>query len=154
MSLREKQKDKLRRWIRIMMIFIAAVLLFFAVAVPFINNAVALRVENRLKKLPLPPDTRLVESISKAGKMVGNGNGMQYFGAILIKSDLPMEELTAYYQDYDCSLAGQPTAEIVATDGTLSFRHDSYDETYYIVHRWGSAPRGIQDLLNTDLRGH
>ena len=42
----------------------------------------------------------MIESISRAGKLTGNGNGMQYFGAILIRSDLSLEELDAYYSRY------------------------------------------------------
>ena len=34
------------------------------------------------------------------GNLTGNGNGMQYFGAILIRSDLSLEELDAYYSDH------------------------------------------------------
>ncbi len=136
------------------MIFVAVVLLVFAVVIPIVNNGIALSVERDLKKLPLPSDTELVESISQAGKLVGNGNGMQYFGAILIKSDLHPDELTEYYQAYDCYFAGQPFAKISVTDYALSFRHEDYDGTYFIVYRWGSAPDWLQDLLDTDLRGH
>lgn len=154
MALQERHKNKLRLWIRVAMVFIAVVLLLFSVGIPIANNAIALGVENDLKSIPLPEKTELIESTSKAGKMVGNGNGMQYFGAILIKSDLPTDELTAYYKDYDCYVTGQSAAEIVMTGGKLSFRHEEYDETYYIVYRWGSAPNWLQDWLDTDLRGH
>lgn len=154
MALQERHKNKARLWIRVTMVFVAVVLLIFAVVIPIVNNAVALGIEKDLKRLPLPESTELVESISKAGKLVGNGNGMQYFGAILVKSDLSAEELTAYYEDHDCSLAGQLTSEILVVDRTLSFRHDEYGVGYYIVYRWGSAPDWLQDLLDTDLRGH
>lgn len=154
MALQEKQKNKLRLWIRVSMVFIALVLLLFSVVIPFVNNAIALDVENDLKSLPLPEKTTLIESTSKAGKIIGNGNGMQYFGAILIKSDLYPDELAAYYADYDCYVSSQPTAAIHTTDGALSFRHEEYDETYFIVYRWGSAPDWARDWLNTDVRGH
>lgn len=38
----------------------------------------------------------MIESLSQAGKLTGNGNGMQYFGAILIRSELSLEELETY----------------------------------------------------------
>ena len=60
--------------------FIAVVLLLFAVVIPVVNNAIALGVENDLKNIPLPEKTELVESTSKAGKLVGNGNG--YVGVV------------------------------------------------------------------------
>lgn len=160
MALREKQKDKLRLWIRVTMVFIAIVLLLFAVVIPVVNNAIALRVENHLKRLPLPKGTELIESISKSGKLVGNGNGMQYFGAILIKSDLSLTELNEYYQTYrtgqfDCLISSQLDNKILAVEhGDLTFRHDEYGVGYYIVYTWGSAPDWLQDWLDTDLRGH
>ena len=57
MALGEKQKDKARRWIRVAMVFIAILLLVFAVVIPLINNAIALGVEKDLKKVSLPDKT-------------------------------------------------------------------------------------------------
>ena len=160
MALREKQKDRIRRWIRVIMVFIAVLLLFFAVVVPIINNAVALGVEKDLKKLPLPEKTELIESTSVAGKVIGNGNGMQYFGAVLLKSELSLEELNTYYLVYrkglfDCLITPQTEAKIDVVDGSLSFRHTDYsDGNYYVLYTWGSAPKWLWDILDTDLRGH
>ena len=67
------------------------------VSVPVYNNYCAYNVEKMLCETPLPEQTELIEAISQAGKLTGNGNGMQYFGAILIKSELSLEELDAYY---------------------------------------------------------
>ena len=160
MALQEKHKNKLRLWIRVAMVFVAVVLLLFSVVIPFVNNAIALGVENDLKSIPLPEKTELIESISKAGKLVGNGNGMQYFGAILIKSDLLPEDLDAYYQKYrtgqfDWLIIGQLDNDILAVEhGDLAFRHDEYGVGYYTVYTWGSAPDWLRDWLDTDLRGH
>lgn len=160
MALQEKHKHRLRQWIRVTMVFIAVILLVFAVAVPVINNAVALGVEKKLKKIPLPPDTEVVESISKAGKLVGSGNGMQYFGAILIKSDLSAQELDEHYQAYrtgqfDCLIEPQLSHDIRAVENCeLTFRHTEYGIGYYVVYTWGSSPAWLRDVLDTDLRGH
>ena len=155
MALQERHKNRLRSWIRITMVFIAAVLLLFSVVIPFANNAIALGVENDLKSLPLPAQTELIESTSKAGKFVGSGNGVQYFGAILIKSDLTLDELQGYYADSDGVVEPQLSAVVrVAVNMDLSFRHEEYGVGYYIVYRWGSAPDWLQGWLDTDLRGH
>ena len=160
MALQEKHKNRLRLWIRVTMVFIAAVLLLFSVVIPIANNAVALGVEKNLKQIPLPEKTLLVESISKAGKLVGNGNGMQYFGAILIKSDLSKEELDKHYRAYgagpfDYLVASQSGSDILVVEhGDLAFRHTDYGAEYYIVYTWGKAPAWIQDWLDTDMRGH
>ena len=155
MALAAKQKDKVRRWIRVIMVFIAALLIAFAAVIPIVNNAIALGVENQLKKLPLPPDTELIESTSRAAKIVGSGNGMQYFGAILVKSDLPYDALQAHYEQHDCVVQAQLSSEIEwANSNAPSFQHKDYDGPYFIVYRWGSAPAWLRDLLDTDLRGH
>lgn len=160
MALQERHKNRLRQWIRVTMVFVAVVLLVFAVVVPMVNNAVALGVEKELKKFPLPPDTVLIESISKAGKLIGSGNGMQYFGAVLIKSDLSAQELDEYYQAYrtgefDCLIEPQLSNDIRAVEnGNLAFRHTEYGIGYYVVYTWGSRPVWLRDVLDTDLRGH
>ena len=153
MALSEKHKNKARGWIRVTMVFVAVLLLFFAVVIPIINNAIALGVENELKDLPLPPDTELVESISKAGRWVSRGGGMQYFGAVLIKTELPTEDLLKYYDAYHCFVLPQSSADITAAEGKLTYRHEDYGDGYYTVYRWGSAPNWLAELLDTDMRG-
>ena len=153
MALSEKHKNKARGWIRVTMVFVAVLLLFFAVVIPIVNNAIALGVENELKDLPFPPDTTLVESISKAGRWVGKGNEMQYFGAVLIKSEMTAEDLLEYYDDYDCFVLPQSSSDILAAEGKLTYRHKDYGDGYYTVYRWGNAPAWLADLLDTDMRG-
>ena len=70
------------------------------ILIPFINDYYAYRTKAELCEIPLPDRTEIVDSVYKAGKLTGNGNGMQYFGAILIKSELSLNELEDYYSDY------------------------------------------------------
>ena len=51
------------------------------------------KIEKDLVSYELPTNTKLVDSISVAGKLAGNGNGMQYMGSVLVVSDLSEEEL-------------------------------------------------------------
>lgn len=80
-------------------ILCGAVLLFM-IAIPIINDTVAKRTAEDILSVPLPENTYYIESKCLAGKLVGNGNGMQYFGAVLIKSGLPLNELQQYYSEY------------------------------------------------------
>ena len=73
-------------------ILVAVVLIGGVISISFINNNIAYKVEKELCETPLPEKTELIESISRAGKLTGNGNGMQYFGAILIQSELSLKE--------------------------------------------------------------
>ena len=86
--------------LEIVRILAAAILIGGVISIPLINNHTAYKVEKALCEIPLPEETELIESLSQAGKLTGNGNGMQYFGAILIRSELSLEELETYYSDY------------------------------------------------------
>ena len=138
-------------------ILTAVVLIGGVISISFINNNIAYKVEKELCETPLPEKTELIESISRAGKLTGNGNGMQYFGAILIRSDLSLEELDAYYSDYRSNeweylVETQEGQHIEVIDhGTLQFTEEIKDSGYYIVYSWGSGNSLLEEL---DIRGH
>lgn len=72
----------------------------FTVSVPIVNDGIANKTAKSIIRVELPNDTEYIESFSKAGKLIGNGNGMQYLGGILIRSELSLEELQTYYSQY------------------------------------------------------
>ncbi len=143
--------------LKVVGILAAVVLIVGVISIPFINNYTAYKVEKELCETPLPEKTELIESISRAGKLTGNGNGMQYFGAILIRSELSLEELDDYYSVHRCSeweylvevQEGQSVG--VIDHGTLKFSEEINDPGYYIVYSWGSGNSLLEDL---DIRGH
>lgn len=127
-------------------------------SVPLLNNYSAWKVERKLCETPLPERTERIDSVSKAGKLTGNGNGMQYFGAMLIRSELSLEELKSYYAGYANKgweyLVGRQkgTSVDVIEHGYLQFAENADGDNYYIVYSWGD---GINSLLEEiDLRGH
>lgn len=127
----------------------------FIVSVPLVNDFTAKNVEKNLIEIALPDQTEMVESISKAGKLVGNGNGMQYFGAILIRSEKTLDELSDYYSQ---KLAGvvvkEQKSQIIecVEHAQLSFTTSITDtEKYYIVYLFGS---GIAPFSELDIRGY
>ena len=136
---------------------VAVVLIGGVISISFINNNIAYKVEKELCETPLPEKTELIESISRAGKLTGNGNGMQYFGAILIRSDLSLEELDAYYSGYrsdewECLVETQEGQSIEVIDHeTLQFSEEIKDSGYYILYSWGSGNSLLEEL---DIRGH
>ena len=126
------------------------------VSVPVYNNYCAYNVERMLCETPLPEQTELIEAISQTGKLTGNGNGMQYFGAILIKSELSLEELDDYYSDYRSSeweylveVQEEQSVEMIEHGG-LQFSEEIKDNSYYIVYSWGSGNSLLREL---DIRG-
>lgn len=138
-------------------ILAVVVLIVGSLSIPLINNLTAYKEEKALCEIPLPEETELIESLSQAGKLTGNGNGMQYFGAILIRSELSLEELDAYYSDYrsnewECLVETQEGQFIEVIDhGTLQFTEEIKDSDYYIVYSWGSGNSLLEEL---DIRGH
>lgn len=82
---------------------------------------------------------------------------MQYFGAILIRSDLSLEELDAYYSGYrsnewECFVETQEGQSIeVINHETLQFSEEIKDSGYYILYSWGSGNSLLEEL---DIRGH
>jgi hypothetical protein len=129
----------------------------FVVGIPLANNHYAEQVEKELRETPLPEKTEIIDSVSQTGKLVGNGNGMQYFGAILLKSKLSLNNLEDYYSAYQKNewsyvVEPQKTQIIeVVEHNRISFSEKVDDEGYYIVYSWGDGPDVLEGL---DFRGH
>lgn len=127
-------------------------ILTLLIATPVVNDNVAKKTAKELSDLPLPQNTEYIETVSKAGKLVGNGNGMQYFGAILIKSELPLNELEEYYSSKIqwCEVKKQTTSEIAFIHGDPAFKTEINGDNYYIVYSWGNNSGLFHEL---DIRG-
>ncbi|MBQ3109592.1 MAG: hypothetical protein IJC69_00385 [Clostridia bacterium] len=139
----------------IIFVFVAVTALYIIGAVA--NDISAKAVLNEIKEIPLPEQTEIIDEISVAGKLTGNGNGVQCFGAIWIKSDLPLWQLEAYYSAYresefDFIVKEQPTQEIsVIEHGSYAFKREKPNAACYMVYSWGSGDDGLGYF---DLRGH
>ena len=140
-------------------IFVLAAIIALYVIGAISNDHTASATLKRIKEIPLPEETVLVDEISVAGKLVGNGNGVQYFGAIWIKSDLPLWQLEDYYSEFrksefDFIVEEQANQEInVIEHGVYKFDAEKTDCRHYIVYSWGSS----NDALGFgyfDLRGN
>lgn len=132
-------------------------ILFFTIFIPSYNDYVASKTAKAIISVPLPDNTQLVESKSLAGKLVGNGNGMQYFGAVLIKSSLSLDELKQYYSgfaynDWTYCVEKQQNSNVeVIEHSRLSFDTHIQEDGYYIVYSWGDTDFALRDF---DIRGH
>jgi len=147
-------------------IIIAALVLIPVIlysAIVIANNRIADGLEQALLSHPLPENTEILDSASIAAKVSGNGNGMQYFGAILVKSELSEEELQAYYDQFDWEA---DYAEVIRQETEYIFEYHPYrfenwqaGEDIYRVGLWIHSISGLEDstwesLLNCDIRGH
>lgn len=150
-------KKKMKKTIGIILALLFAGLLTLIIGSPIKNNIEAKKVADALKAYDLPEGTQLLDSVSAAGKLVGNGNGMQYFGAILIKSELSLEELKEYFgklasDEFQNIVEKQETGTIDFIEhADLSFDADCDYENTYIVYSWGDYSGLASEF---DLRGH
>lgn len=146
--------------------------ILFLLLLPFIlyvgvvitNDFLADGIETDLMEYSLPVDTVLEDSMSVAGKLVGNGNGMQYMGSILISSDLNEAQLKEHYeQRFDFIEVHLQEDERIdfLNSPNYYFRKtfDDTEKTYYSITCWDSkAVKKLggfaRFLLDLDLRGH
>ena len=144
----------------LIVIIVLPIILYIGIVVA--NNSIAATIKHDLVRYEMPQDTELVDSISKAGKLNGNGNGMQYMGVILVKSSLNRDELEDYYSsDFDFIEVRKQDTPVLDFDlGSYSFKglSETENESYYSIVCWddGRDEYGafISELLDLDLRGH
>lgn len=141
-------------------VLIMLIILLFIIS-PMVNNMSAASIEKRLSALPVPQSCELRESFSAAGKLSGNGNGMQFLGAILIETELSHEELKAHYAQYsdegfNCIVNIQTGSKLAmiehgTRDAFLDWQAPEPPKQAYIVYAWGSGNAFFREF---DLRGH
>lgn len=144
-----------RRTVATVILGVVLIIAGFAVSVPVVNDATARDVEAELVRLPLPVGAERIDSIAQAGKLVGNGNGMQYLGALLIRSDQSLEQLRSFYHAYD-----DPAVDVISTTGTeigefhgaSGFLARPGEAGTFVVYAWGHGPGWLYE--DFDLRGH
>ncbi len=155
----------MKKAIHVLCFLIAAGILLNGI-IMIANDRMAQSLEARLLSAPLPPDTELIERLYYAGRNdLASGNGMQYFGIILVKSTLTAEELQKEYE----KLIMQPGYEYVTVErqlipeikglGGKQFRSFAGEGNEYRVELWLNISVGTERnlweaILNLDLRGH
>lgn len=137
-------------------LILAAVLIVPQIFIQARNDAAAHEVETALLGSPLAPGADVVDSMSLAGKLSGNGNGMQYLGVLLIRSNQTLDELQAFYDTQ--SVDNAPTIEVATPESlnglhkTPGFLGEAGEPGTFIVYAWGSGPGW--PFSDSDLRGH
>jgi len=137
---------------------LVAVPVGLVVTLPLVNDLAALRVEKELVSLPLPDGAERIDSMAQAAKVTGNGNGMQYIGAVLIRSDRSLDELREFYDVQDDPLPmtveviSATGREIDAFHGATGFLSGPGEQGTFVVYAWGEAPTWFHEEF--DLRGH
>ncbi len=137
---------------------VALAVIGFFVSIPLVNDAAARAVESELLALPLPEGAELVDSMSQAAKISGNGNGMQYVGALLIRSGQQIYRIRDFYDAQNERFGTSATvistmgSEVSALHGARGFLSEPGEPGLFIVLDWGEGPGPIHEEF--DLRGH
>ena len=128
------------------------------------NNRIAQHLEEILLEFSLPPETELLDSEAIAGKLTGNGNGMQYRGILLLSSFLSEEELLAHYSDLgegDLSVLVYPQKSQIIDEYYGEYWFEYWDNTKpnWRIELYSDSIVGCEEtigesILNIDLRGH
>lgn len=148
---------------KILMILFILLFTILPIYIILTNNIIARNTRKTLEKIEAPQNSEIVDSIEIAEKVSGNGNGMQYFGAILLESDLSGIELNEYYKKYRNNewsflVSKQNSSEINVIDKS-GYNFNNYDESkkdkYYIIYSWGSSENVfLSGILDLNIRGH
>ncbi len=137
--------------------------IIFYISIVIINDCIADGIEKELRAIELPPKTELVESASVAGKLYGGGNGMQYYGVLLIKSDLSEQELEDYYAKYiDYHNYAEMWGHVSKQETEIIFDYHDYkfkkfdekENNFVVVAIKANNPVGAWNFLDCDIRGH
>ena len=127
------------------------------------NNTIADGVRRQLLTSFASKSYEVTDSVSICGKLYGCGNGMQYTGAVLVKTNKNIEEIKKQLQPEvaaDCEimiLKDCPECIQAAFD---SSKYDDYSDEYIVVSltldkELGNLPDTVmQSVLELDMRGH
>ncbi|WP_337461415.1 hypothetical protein [Jutongia sp.] len=146
-----------KRFLIFLLCIVMAGGILFLISIPMENDHIAKQTMTELAQVPMPEQTKCIEKVSAAGKLSGNGNGMQYLGALLVKSNLYLKDLKKYYaantpRKWYCDVERQKGQSLRASEHVdLGFKHTVKGKNYYVVYAWGDYD-GIYSEL--DLRGH
>lgn len=129
----------------------------FMFIVPAMNDFKANQLEKNLTAIELPEKTKFIASDYYIGHLGNGGNGIDYFIAMIIKSEQPIEKLKKHYKGYQVKeQTSNSVEEGLLGPGHMSFKElsqvDSFENYYIVYSNEGPDPNSL--LYEFDLRGH
>ena len=151
--------------VRFTLLAFLIIIILFNTIIYIVNNNIANGLKYKLLECPLPPNSELIDSASIAGKILGNGNGMQWFGIILVNSDITKDELSEWYKSH-VDYKHTDTIYVFKQESSEILKGSNYFFNFYSdkcncfqVQLFRNSAVGTESsiwesLLNLDLRGH
>lgn len=94
------------------------------------NSFVLIKFSSQLFEMDLPEDIYVIEKCKLRGKLNGNGNGMDFFACILVKTERSQKELHNYLENQEFTPAKKH--EMVETE-VIKLQSNRL-ETKYVEH--------------------
>lgn len=143
---------------------VAVLFLLIVVALSFIpigNNIILSKHTNELKNIKLNATYEILAKDDVCGKLVGNGNGMQYFSALLIHSEENLKWENSDWEgvflievndtSFDDFINGYDYGDY-CKNIKKKIKEISNTEHYYVLYSFYNAP--LDSIWNDDLRAH
>jgi hypothetical protein len=129
--------------------------------VPIANNIIIKKYTNELKNFKLNATYEILEKDDICGKLVGNGNGMQYFSALLIRSEENLKwenrDLEGVFlinvndTSFNDFINGSEYGDY-CNNIKKKLKEIDNTENYYVLYSFYNSP--IDSIWNADLRAH
>jgi hypothetical protein len=141
----------------LLILFIPATWLFVSIG----NDLILKEHTNELKNFKLNAAYEVLATDSVCGKLVGCGNGMQYFSALLVHSEEDLEWENSEWEGVFLVDVNNTSFD----DFINGYKYGNYcnniknkikeikgTENYYVLYSFYNAP--IESIWNDDLRAH
>lgn len=129
--------------------------------VPIGNNIILKKHTNEIKHFRLNAAYEVFATDSECGKLVGNGNGMQYFSALLIHSEENLKWENSDWEgvflieindtSFDDFISGYVYGDY-CKNIKKKLKEIDNTENYYVLYSFHNAP--LDSIWNDDLRAH
>jgi hypothetical protein len=156
-----KMKKKLQDIIFITFFVILLLLVAPIYLIPIGNNIILKNYTKELKNTKLNADYEILVNDDVCGKLVGNGNGMQYFSALLIRSETELVLENVNKEDIFLIKVNDNSFEDFINGYDFGGYCDNIEKKlkeirdtkdYYVLYSYYEAP--LDSLWNNDLRAH
>ena len=156
------EKNYMKRILRYIGIILLGLIIITALAfVPIGNNVILKKYTNELKSLKLITTYEILAIDDECGKLVGNGNGMQYFSALLIHSDENLQWENSDWEgvflikvddaSFDDFIKGYDYGDYCKNIKKKLKKIES-TKNYYVLYSFYNSP--LDSIWNNDLRAH
>ncbi len=140
----------MKKVITLIVVVLVLLVLGAGVSGVVVDNLTSQNIENELKSIDLPLNTTVESSVSRTGKLTSSSGPLQYYGAVLLNSTLPLGQINSYLTaNYKgelnikvINLSDAPNCADFGAGFEPELRFSYHDEApngYYIVYAFGEG---------------